>query len=159
MSWHVHSMNGMDGFNFLSWHRYFLVRMERRLQVIAPSITLPYWDATNDRAIPAPMATKKFIKDFSIRRGRWDPSQLASPAEETDILQVPTFRLFQRSLEGHIHAGVHNAVGGDMASSNSPADPVFFLHHANIDRLWALWQRAHPGLGPSNGGDQLKPSP
>lgn len=24
-------------------------------------------------------------------------------------------------------------------------DPVFFLHHAQIDRLWTLWQNANPG--------------
>src|SRR5690606_29593427 len=22
----------------------------------------------------------------------------------------------------------------------SPGDPLFWLHHANIDRIWALWQ-------------------
>jgi tyrosinase len=27
----------------------------------------------------------------------------------------------------------------------SPNDPVFFLHHANVDRVWATWQLAHPG--------------
>jgi tyrosinase len=27
----------------------------------------------------------------------------------------------------------------------SPNDPVFFMHHANVDRLWASWQVAHPG--------------
>lgn len=25
---------------------------------------------------------------------------------------------------------------------SSPGDPTFFLHHAQIDRLWALWQNA-----------------
>ena len=24
---------------------------------------------------------------------------------------------------------------------SSPADPIFFLHHAQIDRLWTLWQQ------------------
>jgi len=27
----------------------------------------------------------------------------------------------------------------------SPNDPIFFLHHANVDRLWAQWQLTHPG--------------
>lgn len=31
--------------------------------------------------------------------------------------------------------------------TDSPNDPVFFLHHAQIDRLWALWQAHHGGLG------------
>ena len=41
--------------------------------------------------------------------------------------------------------GVRPAVRGTMLLPTSPNDPVFFLHHANIDRLWAEWQAAHPG--------------
>ena len=159
MSWHVHSMGRMNGYNFLSWHRYLLVQMERRLQRIDPEITLPYWDATNDPSIPMALSDPALLLRWGITRGTWDPAQLATPPEETDILQIPTFRLFQRTLEGHIHGGVHNAVGGDMAGPASPSDPLFFLHHANIDRLWAVWQVSHPGLGPANLTDTLQPAP
>ena len=34
----------------------------------------------------------------------------------------------------------HNWVGGHMASAVSPNDPIFFLHHCFIDKLWAEWQ-------------------
>ncbi len=27
----------------------------------------------------------------------------------------------------------------------SPQDPVFFLHHAQVDRLWSVWQGLDPG--------------
>jgi tyrosinase len=27
-------------------------------------------------------------------------------------------------------------------------DPIFWSHHAMIDRLWYLWQMRHPGLNP-----------
>ena len=27
--------------------------------------------------------------------------------------------------------------------ANSIADPVFFLHHTNLDRLWSKWQQKH----------------
>lgn len=27
---------------------------------------------------------------------------------------------------------------------SSPGDPVFYLHHAQIDRLWTLWQEQNP---------------
>ncbi|KAK0545118.1 hypothetical protein OC846_005795 [Tilletia horrida] len=38
------------------------------------------------------------------------------------------------------HAGVHRSIGGEMNNAHSPNDPVFFLHHANVDRLWHYWQ-------------------
>ena len=57
-----------------------------------------------------------------------------------------------------LHNMVHNWVGGaisqgdprtarrgTMRLSTSPNDPVFFLHHANVDRLWSEWQARHPG--------------
>lgn len=43
-----------------------------------------------------------------------------------------------------LHDGPHNWVGGIMATASSPEDPVFWLHHSNVDRLWAIWQREHP---------------
>jgi tyrosinase len=43
-----------------------------------------------------------------------------------------------------IHNSVHIWVGGDMELSSSPNDPVFFLHHCNVDRIWAAWQEQHP---------------
>ena len=51
-------------------------------------------------------------------------------------------------LEGMPHNQVHNCVGGQyngtggfMAANLSPVDPIFFLHHANVDRLWDVWTR------------------
>ena len=32
-----------------------------------------------------------------------------------------------------------------MASQTSPADPLFYLHHCMVDRLWATWQINNPG--------------
>jgi len=51
---------------------------------------------------------------------------------------------FRNSLEG-AHNSIHVAVAGHMLAMTSPNDPIFFLHHANVDRLWAQWQLTHPG--------------
>ena len=40
--------------------------------------------------------------------------------------------------------------GGTMLYNTSPNDPVFFLHHANIDRLWAKWQERHGTTFPAD---------
>jgi len=55
---------------------------------------------------------------------------------------------FRASLEINLHNLVHRWVGGTMGLMTSPNDPVFWLHHCNIDRLWAVWQRIHPGASP-----------
>lgn len=44
-------------------------------------------------------------------------------------------------IEVNLHNLVHRYVNGNMVSMASPNDPVFWLHHANIDRLWGDWQR------------------
>jgi len=52
------------------------------------------------------------------------------------------------NVEISLHNLVHRWVAGTMGLMTSPNDPVFWLHHCNIDRLWALWQRTHPGASP-----------
>ena len=47
----------------------------------------------------------------------------------------------------HLHNRVHVWVGGDMGPATSPNDPVFFLNHCNVDRIWTSWQ-ASPNAGP-----------
>jgi tyrosinase len=42
-------------------------------------------------------------------------------------------------IEQSPHNNVHNDISGDMATGESPLDPVFWLHHSNIDRLWKRW--------------------
>ena len=47
---------------------------------------------------------------------------------------------FGGTLETGVHDGVHGAVGGWMNNVEQSAnDPIFWLHHANIDRLWNRW--------------------
>jgi Common central domain of tyrosinase len=60
MRWGVHTMQdmGMVGRNFLAWHRQFLVQLERRLQVVRPGLSVPYWDWTRDRALPPQLSSR-----------------------------------------------------------------------------------------------------
>jgi tyrosinase len=55
-------------------------------------------------------------------------------------------------LESFPHNKVHNYIGGMdsipgpgpygyMTNNLSPVDPIFFLHHSNMDRLWDVWTR------------------
>ncbi len=39
-----------------------------------------------------------------------------------------------------LHDSVHCLVGGTMCSARASNDPIFFLHHAMVDKIWADWQ-------------------
>ncbi|MFI5620484.1 tyrosinase family protein [Streptomyces sp. NPDC051567] len=75
---------------------------------------------------------------------------LAIPEYDTAPWNESSAGGFRNHLEGgtayqSMHNRVHIWIGGQMAQSVSPNDPVFWLHHAFIDKLWADWQRLHPG--------------
>jgi tyrosinase len=56
----------------------------------------------------------------------------------------------QGILERNPHNTVHGNIGGWMPSAASPRDPIFFMHHGNIDRIWALWNSlGHPNSSES----------
>lgn len=57
-----------------------------------------------------------------------------------------SYRSISKELEFRYHNDVHVRIGGILARSYSPADPLFFLLHANVDRAWALWQHSDPTI-------------
>ncbi|KAJ6532764.1 tyrosinase [Mycena vulgaris] len=72
-----------------------------------------------------------------------------SSAQIANTTKQPTFERFRIELEGQpvtptmkLHDGGHFAVGAEMLNTySSPGDPVFYLHHANLDRIWWNWQQ------------------
>lgn len=62
--------------------------------------------------------------------------------EET--LRKPDYESFISSLEDRAHNAIPTGIKGDFGTFTAPYDPVFFLHHTQIDRLWWLWQQEHP---------------
>ena len=69
---------------------------------------------------------------------------------------LPWHRIYLLRMEEllkSIHNSGHNWVSGSMGSIlNAPCDPVFWMHHAEIDRLWWVWQQAHAGQNPPLAG-------
>jgi tyrosinase len=88
------------------------------------------------------------VRRSTGRRGRlpavWEVDSVVSNAGVT-------FTTFTSVLEG-FHNEVHGWVGGAMGSIMvSPADPLFWMHHAQVDRLWSMWQsvRGNSRKGPT----------
>jgi tyrosinase len=155
---------------FLPWHRSFMLDLERELQAIDPTVTLPYWRFDQ----PAP---NLFSLDFigvsdpngNVRFSAANPLQFWSTDGTVGIVRSPRFNTRTqgargavsvlteaatftlsgptkryepfRNLEGNPHGAAHVSFGGSISNIPTAAkDPLFFLLHANVDRLWAKWQ-------------------
>ena len=70
---------------------------------------------------------------------------------EKTYINSPTGNIgFNPRMDQNPHFFTHFALGGDMAEfSTVGGDPMFYIHHANIDRLWESWNR----LGNTNPTD------
>ncbi|KAF9553969.1 tyrosinase [Agrocybe pediades] len=75
-----------------------------------------------------------------------------TPQQVANTTKQETFETFRIELEGgdqtpdrKIHDGGHISVGGDGSNFySSPGDPIFYLHHTNLDRIWWIWQNLSP---------------
>jgi len=149
---------------FLPWHRASLYRLEQALQDRVPGVTLPWWDWPTTRRIPEPFDVEEvdgqpntLFKSETLataadrREGRpvieetfrlgEDFTDLPTTDEVEAVLQTTTFIDFSDALEG-LHDSVHVVVNGTMGDFAYAAfDPVFWVHHCMVDRIWWLWQR------------------
>jgi hypothetical protein len=100
-----------------------------------------------------PLPTAQQVKDC-LKYGVYD-------TPDWNYKSDPSFRNY---LEGFIGPGLHGTVHiwvgglknriivdngvqkldtiyrGTMSAGDSPNDPIFWMHHSNIDRIWADWQ-------------------
>jgi len=148
-------------FLFLAWHRGYIYYFERILRWASgdQSLNLPYWDWSNYPAVPEPyrLPADSGNSLYEAARALNDGSAI-DPAIVVDSLRnaldqdhfstAPDVG-FTWALEGSPHGAVHTAVGGfggTMSRVETAAnDPIFWLHHCNIDRLWDYWLNLEGG--------------
>jgi hypothetical protein len=145
------------------WHRLYLAYFENacRYALEDASFAVPYWDWTVDRRIPEEFFHNPLLMaNRTIKEEEEIPEEFVAPKVIEDILSSENFGNIHSNAPRPImmrggansgafergpHNGVHNSIGGTMANPfNSPEDPIFWLHHSNIDRIWATWQHRHP---------------
>ncbi len=169
---------------FLPWHRAYMLKYERLLQIAIndDTLALPWWNWRSTGDIPSAYSTPtvgadrqpnslfKFHMKFSGRVQGEDGNPrnvnvdkdtersvgaslsmeelkqivVGNIADVPDLYAKNDFREFSERLRNNWHNGIHNYVGGEMSDPNLAAyDPLFYPHHCNIDRIWAIWQVQH----------------
>jgi Common central domain of tyrosinase/Polyphenol oxidase middle domain len=132
------------------------------------NLTLPYWNYSKNeaaRALPAPFRTPttgnplfvanrasginagaKLAPSAVSVSGALNRTQFTGPTGTANHFggQRVAQPRHQIRPHGHLentpHDVVHDSIGGLMQNPNTaPRDPIFWLHHANIDRLWNHW--------------------
>lgn len=118
------------------------------------------WTIINSSGSPAGPLMREF--------GQNGLSALATQAQIDQVMGVTPYDTspwnmnsnpsFRNQLEGWVGPNLHNRghvwVGGSMLPMTSPNDPVFFMHHCMVDKVWHEWQLRFPNQGylPANGG-------
>jgi tyrosinase len=152
---------------FLPWHRAYILDLERELQAIDPSVTLPYWrfdqpapnifnldflgvsDANGAVHFSNTNPLQFWVTDTvqGINRSPHFPTSQAPPGLFTEAQTLAlggNNKLYSafRGMEFNPHGNAHTSFGGSISQIATAAkDPLFFMLHCNVDRLWAKWQR------------------
>jgi hypothetical protein len=156
VAWNTCTHHGFPGPGFVSWHRAYVYYFERMCRVASgdDTFTLPYWnyDLSGQNIVPQPFLTPATGNPlYHSPRDANDGSQI-DPIflGEGGTVALADFSTFQDALQA-CHDNTHGAIGGDMGFvPTSALDPIFYLHHCNIDRCWRHWQIQHQhGADPS----------
>ncbi len=156
---------GDDENNFLVWHRMYVYYFEEIIRDVSgeKTFTLPYWNYSAAGAVHGvipPEFTKKldplykslYVENRNPGVNAGQPIDKSSPgALNLDSLKECFYEPssghqgFNMKLDFGLHGNVHVLVGDGKNMGSVPwaaGDPIFMLHHCNIDRLWASWNKA-----------------
>lgn len=151
---------------FATWHRMYLFFFERVLRQASgdPNLRLPYWDYGADPLLPAAFRAATYVNAagqtvpnplrVTARRAALNAGTAgiaAATSSTSNAMAATSFSTFRARLESSPHGAVHCTVAsagcptGIMGAVPAAAlDPIFYLHHANIDRLYECWLAVNP---------------
>ncbi|KAK9766952.1 hypothetical protein K7432_003582 [Basidiobolus ranarum] len=160
--------------DFFPWHRQFLLTFENALRKIDPSVNLPYWDWTIDSQAPEKSIIFQWYggngqgREKCVRNGVFAGWTLSYPNRHclkrsfdegnrigsfysAEVINAiietnDDYDEFRQAFESGPHGQVHNGISGDMKQMISPNDPIFWLHHGFVDKIYNDWQLRGPGF-------------
>ncbi len=167
---------GQDPNHFLPWHRIYIGYLEHIVREVTgrPEFTLPYWNYTSHDPAKRGVVPAQFRMSGDATFGplyrsertglanAGEPIQSGQPGDPMDIAMamakpgyssIGDVQGFCRAVDSGIHGRIHVLVGTSRNMgqiSYAAQDPLFWVHHANIDRLWASWN-INGGVNPVSG--------
>lgn len=165
---------GQNANNFLPWHRMFVYFFENIIRQVSgrPDFTLPYWNYTSyDPAkrgilpvqfrLPSdPVYGVLYRPDRTSLANTGQPIHKNQPGDAMDISAAMSAQNYSsisgvqghcRAIDSGIHGKIHVLVGTAKNMGGVPyaaRDPLFWVHHSSIDRMWTSWNR-NGGVNPS----------
>jgi tyrosinase len=115
-----------------------------------PNWALPYWNWTKETKLPAPfrvVTSNLYTVNRDTNMNNGTGSLPATDVAYTLPLSTDFSNLDYYSAQSAVEMSPHNVIHGDVGGATgwmsyidmAAQDPIFYLHHANIDRLWDLW--------------------
>lgn len=138
---------------FFAWHRRQMMELEHAMQEINPNISIPFVDWGIDNSSNSPLWDENFMgqfnDDWSLNRSLGAISQLPTTEVINNAQDFSSdFFTYSNNVErGNVHSGPHLWIRGEMSGRASPRDPVFYLHHTFLDKLWNEWQNTNGNSG------------
>lgn len=155
---------------FLTWHRMYIYYFEQVLQAAAgdPNLRLPFFDYETNGQLPlsyregTPATNPLRVDNRQASLNTGSGSLSASVTSTSGAMGLTTYTAFNGALEQTPHGSVHCAIGVSSCPSgymgyvpSAGNDPVFYSHHANIDRLYECWLSVNPAARLPNDPNQL----
>ncbi len=177
-SWNTCTHVDGSEIHFLVWHRMFILHFEEIVRELSgkQDFALPYWDYTDTkyRVMPKPLSDQNnslyakarlpLLNNEGKIEAFMDPK-----LDITNLFENKVFRVFNSNIDAAPHGAMHVYIGGGYAGQHmynpifqnsqryglmqavesAGFDPVFWLHHSNIDYLWQKWEMSPKGIRPS----------
>lgn len=164
--------------HFLIWHRIYIAHFEKIVRKLSgkKDFALPYWNYIdpNNRIMPAPFTNSDSSLYASARlpglnTGKPIESFMDQYLDVSNLMNNKVFAVFSSNIDAAPHGAMHVYIGGGYAGKKMPNpiyqnndnfglmtqvesagfDPIFWLHHSNIDFIWQSWENGPNGRRPS----------
>lgn len=164
--------------HFLIWHRVYIAHFEKIVRKLSgkKDFALPYWNYIDpkNRTMPGPFTNSDLSLYTSARlpslnSGKSIESFMDQNLDITNLMQNKVYAVFNSNIDSAPHGAMHDYIGGGYAGKKMPNpiyqnndnfglmaqvesagfDPIFWLHHSNIDFIWQAWESSPNGRRPS----------